>query len=261
MKREGARVILTPEHVQVELTPAGLGSRFLALLLDSLFAFGLSAFLATILALVPPAGFAYAIWVTTSFLITSAYHVYFETYHQGRSPGKKLVGLRVVDGLGLPISLEQSFVRNVVRFLDAVPLFYGVGGLACLLDSRRRRLGDVAADTLVIREGRSSDPGRRLWLSREFNSLMTPRVLRFVRHRVTLEEREFLLTLCLRSGDLEDKARFDLMGDVARHYRRTLEIDDTRLSDENLIRGLTALAFPERTVARFPRTLAAKERV
>lgn len=246
MRSARDRVILTPEHVEIRLSPAGAGSRYLALIMDSLFVVALSSFAFRLIVPLLPGGFGVAVWATLNFVVAWGYHVYFESRHEGRSPGKKLVGLRVVDGRGLPISPEQAFVRNVVRVLDAAPIFYGVGAFACQLDRQQRRLGDIAADTLVIREAAGFELEGTLARSREHNSLKVPRVLRLMRHRIGLEEREFLLALTLRAERLEAKARFDLMEDVGGYYRKKLEVDDPRLSGENLVRGLTAVLFWDR---------------
>jgi uncharacterized RDD family membrane protein YckC len=242
----GQRVILTPEHVLIHLPPAGAGSRFLALIVDAALVFGAAGFAAKLLLPLSPEGVGYALFATLNFVLTWGYHVYFETRHGGRSPGKMLVGLRVVDGRGLPLELEQSFVRNVMRVLDFAPAFYGLGACAIQLDAWRRRLGDIVADTLVVREARSFSLPAASLASRQFNSLREPRVLRLVRRRVSVEEREFLLTLCLRSQGLMPQARFDLFEDVARHYRARLELDDPNLSGENLVRGLASILSSER---------------
>ncbi|MBI5369397.1 MAG: hypothetical protein HZA54_20350 [Planctomycetes bacterium] len=120
---------------------------------------------------------------------------------------------------------------------------YGVGALACLVDPLSRRLGDLAADTLVIRE--EGQLGFRVLLppSRRFNSLRTPRTLRLIRHRIGLELREYLLTLCLRAEGLEARARFDLMEAAGRHLRERLDLDDPHLSGENLVRDLTSILY------------------
>lgn len=250
MRRRREREVLTPEHVQIRLTPAGLGSRFLALVVDASLIVSLAALATQVAGLVFPGAVGQLMAATAAFVITWGYHVYFEVRHQGRSPGKALVGIRVVDGRGLPISLEQSFVRNIVRVLDFAPLGYGLGALTAQLDREARRLGDIAADTLVIREGRTVDADRRASRSRDFNSLRTPRVLRLLRHRIGLEEREFLSTLCLRAEEMEGRARFDLMEEVGRYYRKKLDVEDLPLSGENLVRGLTAILFSDRGGAR-----------
>ena len=88
-----------------------------------------------------------------------------------------------------------------------------------LLDRRSRRLGDIVADTLVIEELAGADPTAAISGARRFNSLQNPRVLRRLRRQVGLEEREFLLALCLRADSLETGARFDLMEEVGGDHR------------------------------------------
>jgi uncharacterized RDD family membrane protein YckC len=239
------RRILTPEHVQIRLTPAGLGSRFLALLLDFFLTLSLTVAFGTAAGALLPRGVSQAVVLTGGFLINVGYPIYFEVRHQGRTLGKKLARLRVVDGRGLPITLEQSFVRNVVRALDFLPLFYGLGGLVSLLDRDHRRLGDILADTLVIHERLPLRPEGDVRLDRRFNDLRVPALQRRIRQRVTLEEREFLLTLCLRAGRLDESARYDLMEDVGTWYRKRLDIDAPHLSNENLVRDLTAVLYGE----------------
>ena len=245
MRARRERVILTPEHVPIRLTPAGLGSRFAALMVDVALILaplgGLSRFLRQALS----DNIADAVMVTVGLVVFTGYPVLFEVLGQGRTPGKRWVGLRVVDGRGLPITLAQSFTRNVVRVLDFAPLFYGLGGLVSLFDRDHRRLGDIVADTLVVRERTPLRPEGKLRLDRHFNALREPATLRRIRQRVDLEEREFLLTLCQRAGRLRDQARYDLMEEVGSYYRRRLEIDAPHLSNENLVRDLTAVLYGE----------------
>ncbi|HJX28119.1 MAG TPA: RDD family protein [Thermoanaerobaculia bacterium] len=237
------RVILTPEHVPIRLTPAGLGSRFLAMFLDFMIALSVVGLLSRIFSAVLPEGLAQAFTTTGAFLVLTGYHIFFEVRYQGRTLGKRITRLRVVDGRGLPITLEQSFVRNVVRVLDFLPAFYGIGGLASLIDREHRRLGDILADTLVVQERLPLRPEGALRLDRRYNTLRVPGMQRRVRQRVSLEEREFLLTLCLRADRLTESARYDLMEQVGDHYRQRLAIDAPHLSNENLVRDLTALLY------------------
>lgn len=244
--RRRERRIVTPEHVGIRLTPAGPGSRLAALLLDTALIAAGTVFLFSLLGHLLPGAISTAVGATLVFVLHWGYHVYFETRHQGRSPGKRAAGLRVVDGRGLPITLQQSFVRNIVRTLDFLPFFYGIGGVACLLDPDGRRLGDLAADTLVVLERRPLAVADRLTLSHRVEDLGDFDLARRIRHRVGLEEREFLATLCQRAERLEDRARYDLMEEVAAYYRKELEIDAPHLSGENLVRGLAAVLFPAR---------------
>ncbi|MDP9121040.1 MAG: hypothetical protein M3O15_06675, partial [Acidobacteriota bacterium] len=99
------------------------------------------------------------------------------------------------------------------------------------------------ADTLVVRESAPLALPSRLAAGRRHNALADPATLRRIRHRVSLEERELLLALCLRADRMEERARYDLMEEVGSYYRKRLEIDAPHLSGENLVRDLTALTF------------------
>jgi len=193
-----------------------------------------------------PAGVVVALYYTISFLLSLGWHVYFDVKRGGRSPGKRFLGLRVVDARGLPISLHQSIVRNIVRELDFAPAFYGVGTIASLLDDHRRRLGDLVAGTLVIREAKPLAERATITSERKYNSLRTARVLRLIKHRVSLQEREFLLALCLRAAKMSPEARYDLMEEVANAYREKLDVEEEQISGENFVRDLTAVLFATR---------------
>lgn len=244
--REQDVVVVTPEHVEIRLRPAGLGSRFLAMMLDFVIVAGVAALIYRVVALALPRAIGAAVYLTANFILTWGYNVWFESRYNGRTPGKRTLGLRVVDARGLPITPQQSLVRNVVRVLDAAPVGYGLAAIVSLIDRKRRRLGDLAADTLVIREEVPPERTARFVVPRQFNTLRTPRILQAIRHRISLEEREFLLAVCLRADHLEANVRYELMEDVARFYRQKLSIDDPHLSGENLVRDLTGIVFAER---------------
>lgn len=245
MSSDRSRVVLTPEHVLILLEPAGLGSRFVAFTVDFALVAGATVVVSQLAFAVPGAA-GTLVRALALLVLTWGYHVYFEVRHQGQSPGKRIAGIRVVDGRGLPLGLEQSFVRNVVRVIDALPLGYAAGAIACHVDPRRRRLGDIAADTLVVRERRALELPAPAARARSWNSLRTPRLVRLARHRVGLEERELLQALCLRAPGLQDQARVELMEDVGRHYRERLGIDDPHLSGEGIVLGLAAALVPDR---------------
>ena len=226
-----SKLILTPEHVEVRLQPAGMGRRFLAFSIDLFVSIALMVFLASVLGKVLPRTLAMPLTITGSFVIGWGYHVYFESRHEGRSPGKRSLGL------------GQCFVRSVVRVLDSAPLLYGLGALVALLDRHGRRLGDLAADTVVVSEGRTEEPDATALLAPEYNSLRTPRVLRLLRRRVGLEEREFLAALVRRAPFLEDRARYALMEEAGTWFRERLELRDLALSGEQVVKGLAAALF------------------
>jgi len=239
--------IHSPEHVPIGLVPAGLGSRYTAFLFDLLLIGAACAIVGRLGAIFP--GVGRALVITLCFFIFWSYPVLFEVLAGGRTPGKRLLRLRVVDGRGLPIRVEQSLVRNVVRVLDMIPLG-GLGIASALLDTHHRRLGDLAADTLVVDEKPRQAPDMEATGGRRHNSLRTPRIRRFVEHRLGLEERELLLALCVRAPELEERARYDLFESLGQHYRGLFGIDDAHLSGEAVVRGLVALCYGEQRASR-----------
>jgi uncharacterized RDD family membrane protein YckC len=163
MEFEDRLTIATPEGVDLELTLAGVGSRFTSALLDYLFQLLILLALALVLGLGvglrPSAGgYAAAIWAVLAFLLFVGYDVSFEVLASGRTPGKRLNGLRVVLENGGPVTFPASSVRNVLRLIDLLPGAYLVGIASILVSSRNQRLGDHAAGTLVVRERRALPP-------------------------------------------------------------------------------------------------------
>jgi len=149
--------IATPEGVDVQLTLAGVGSRFIAAVIDQSIRW--AVFLALVVGLLAAEGGEGSPWVLAGvvigfFVVQFAYDVLFETLASGRTPGKRWTGLRVVRTSGAPVGFVTSAVRNLVRLVDALPGMYLVGIIAVLASGRNQRLGDMAAGTLVVRERR-----------------------------------------------------------------------------------------------------------
>lgn len=155
----------TPENVAFGYPIAGIGSRFLAALVDSLIILILQlAVQVSLYALLNAfAGlsldselqtltWAAAIFGLVGFALLWGYYIFFELAWNGQSPGKRWVGLRVIRAEGTPITLSESIIRNLVRLVDFLPVAYGVGVVTMFIDARSRRLGDLAAGTLVVRD-------------------------------------------------------------------------------------------------------------
>jgi len=140
----------TPEGIVLELHPAGLAPRFYAFLLDWLIRlvtmYGV-AMLAGILG-----GVGMAFWLILLFALEWFYPVVFELSRSGATPGKKTFGLKVVMDNGLPITPAASFARNLLRVADFLPFGYGIAVVCMLLRKDSKRLGDLAAATLVVHE-------------------------------------------------------------------------------------------------------------
>lgn len=158
--------ISTPEQVAFHYEMAGIGSRFLASLLDHLIlGVTLGLVLCAAQAIVTIAvisngessqGAGYllaAVLVIIFFLIFWGYFVLFETIWNGQTPGKRAGRLRVIRRDGQPVRAGEVMIRNIVRLVDLLPGFYGVGLVTMFIDKDARRLGDLAAGTIVVREG------------------------------------------------------------------------------------------------------------
>jgi uncharacterized RDD family membrane protein YckC len=148
--------ISTPEGVSLELPLAGVGSRFVALLVDTLLQVTVFVGIAILLLALGAGGFTGdAVLAVAGFALVFAYPVAFELGASGRTPGKRWSSLRVVCDDGSPITFRASALRNLVRPVDAIPGLYLVGAIAVFASRSNQRLGDLAAGTIVVREQRA----------------------------------------------------------------------------------------------------------
>jgi uncharacterized RDD family membrane protein YckC len=159
--------IETPELVGIEFPLAGIGSRCVALLVDSFVqGFSFVVFLIVtilIFAALPrtatvqhhtqsadPAKWAIALMILIPFLLQWGYFALFEAFWNGQTPGKRMLRLRVIQQSGRPIGLFESMARNLIRMIDMLPGFYLVGAVCIFATRRQQRLGDMVAGTLVV---------------------------------------------------------------------------------------------------------------
>jgi uncharacterized RDD family membrane protein YckC len=159
----------TPELVSIEMPLAGIGSRFIALLVDYLiWGAGFLVVSLLFLFLLPGIGafsrisaqWATAIAIFIVFLVNWGYFTLFEAFWNGRTPGKRVARIRVIQQSGRAIGLFESMARNFVRYVDQIPFFYAVGVIVMFCNKQHQRLGDMAAGTLVVRDREEEAP---LW--------------------------------------------------------------------------------------------------
>jgi uncharacterized RDD family membrane protein YckC len=164
----------TPEQVAIRFPIAGIGSRFLALLTDSVvqgIAYAILFFIFFLILTSAPrlAGMivdrAGEKWLIAAillvvFLLRWGYYTVFEAFWNGQTPGKKLCKLRVIRDSGRQITFFESLTRNLIRAVDSLPGFYAIGIITMLCNRRSKRLGDFAAGTLVVHERAAEPP---LW--------------------------------------------------------------------------------------------------
>jgi uncharacterized membrane protein SpoIIM required for sporulation/uncharacterized RDD family membrane protein YckC len=141
----------TPEHVVIQLELAGLGSRLAAASADLFLLFLAEWLLSVVTSASGDLYWLRAVGVAIGFAIFWGYFALFETFNGGRTPGKQLLGIRVVMETGHPVTWAAAVVRNLVRFVDGLSLFF-LGFLMVLFHPQNKRLGDIAAGTIVVRE-------------------------------------------------------------------------------------------------------------
>jgi uncharacterized RDD family membrane protein YckC len=156
-------IIDTPENIEFAYDVGGIGSRFLAAIVDSLL-IGIAEIVVFVLIGLTISSLDLGASATGSvlaalggllaFAILWGYYIAFELLWNGQSPGKRMIGLRVVREGGRPITFVGSAIRNLIRIVDFLPFFYGIGVVVMFVDRRARRLGDLAAGTLVVKERR-----------------------------------------------------------------------------------------------------------
>jgi uncharacterized RDD family membrane protein YckC len=203
--------IETPEQIALEFPLAGVGSRGLALSIDSLIQ--LIAALVVILIVVftrPDLGRTWIgakNWVTAIglFLLFCLYWGYFAAFEilwNGQTPGKRQAKIRVISASGRPITVFEGIARNVMRAIDSLGL-YAVGALACAVDKKNRRLGDMVAGTVVVHE--VEEQGASYWYGQE-KSASVPSVNQAITV-LTAQEFQLIETFLSRRLDIPNPQR------------------------------------------------------
>ena len=247
--RTAALEVRTPEGVVFAQLLAGPITRFLAWLLD----------LACIGAVVTALGFvlmplqilspnlATALGTLAYFIISIGYGVACEWAWRGQTIGKRVFRLRVVDAEALRLHFSQIVIRNLLRFVDSLPFFYFVGGLVCWFNSRCQRLGDLAANTIVIRIPRIAEPDLDQLLAGKFNSLRQfPHLAARLRQEVSPAEAALALQALLRRESIQPVARVELFAEVAAHFRTKVDFPPEAtdgVTDEQYLRNVVDVLY------------------
>jgi uncharacterized RDD family membrane protein YckC len=207
----------TPEHLELRLPLAGFGPRFLAALVDSIVVtVGLTVLILVYVAVTAAfgtsgmgalvgnsVGVAIVILASLVLLLSPlAYYVVFEALWNGQTPGKRLTGIRVVMRGGVPLTFRGVMYRNLLRLIDMLPSHYFTGIVSFFASKFQQRLGDLVADTVVIREFRTRQP--YLWAGTVPSGMslapgtLTPQLTYVIssymtrRHKLTPESRELI---------------------------------------------------------------------
>ena len=233
--------VRTGEAVEIRYELAGLGSRFLAVSLDMLAQFAIILLLFLAVGLAAPAlgrassalgkyadAILLALLSLVLFLVFFGWFIIFEAWWSGRTPGKRALGLRVVRDGGFPLDPGAAVIRNLVRIAEFGLGFYTLSAISTLISKQNKRLGDLAAGTIVVRDRADPIPDLDAYLARavpaDTGLADADRVLieRFLARRPTLDR----------------TARIRLAEQIAARVRPTLRADYHHLGDEELLEFL-----------------------
>jgi len=212
----------TPEQVSLELPLAGVGSRFVAVAIDTLLQVLLFLGAAVAFVFVPSAlGLAQlgpAAAIIVAFCVYWGYFALFEIFWSGRTPGKRAADIRVIKESGRPINAYEAIARNVVRVIDLLPGTYGVGVIVMLLNRQSRRLGDFVAGTVVVHEKQLADL-RPTWTSGGRHASQAAFA------RVSTQELTLVETYLQRRFELAPDVREQRAAQIARRISKTTAIE------------------------------------
>ena len=244
--------IRTPEGITFAYQLAGPVARCMAWGVDLLAIIALGQGVSTLFAvfgLVSP-DFATALSMIAYFVVSIGYGVFTEWAWRGQTVGKRIMRLRVMDAQGLRLQFHQILMRNLLRFADLLPGCYLVGGVAMLLSRRAQRLGDLAANTVVVHIPKHAEPDLDQLLAGKFNSLRQfPHLEARLRQRATPEETRLALQSLVRRDDLEPAARVRLFADLAEHFKTLTAFPAEAVEampDEQYIRNVVDILFRPR---------------
>jgi uncharacterized RDD family membrane protein YckC len=239
--------VRTPESIEFTYALAGLGSRFLAWFVDFLIQlaviaaifFGLLFIFSKVPSGAPASDAAtklgtailIALVAFVLFVILFGYFIVFEAFWNGQTPGKKLLGIRVVRDGGYPIDFGASLVRNLIRVAELIVGFYALSAISATVSPENKRLGDIAAGTLVVRDARLAVP--------------TLDALRGGAEPVygataflSGDERALIKRFLERRDELNAAKRGELAAQLANRVRSRVPADMQRLPDEALLERL-----------------------
>jgi uncharacterized RDD family membrane protein YckC len=217
----------TPEQTALEFPLAGIGSRFLAMIIDTAIQLATGFVLLIALALAIPAvrvfasvapQWAIAIMIVAGFVIYYGYFAFFEGAWNGQTPGKRYAQLRVMKDDGRPISPYDAIARNLLRIVDQLPAFYGVAIITVFLSKQNKRLGDFVAGTVVVHE-KTVDAARPFLEIRPDDSAVAYDV-----SRITLDELRLIETFLQRRDTLDPALRGSMAAQISTRIAQKLEV-------------------------------------
>ncbi len=250
-------IIETPEQTSIEFPLAGIGSRFIAVLIDSLIQFAILLVLGLMLVglgygfrnqlrgIPPSVGtWIVAIAILFYFVLMYGYYILFESIWNGQTPGKRLTHIRVIKDSGQPITAIDAVGRNLLRIIDQLPFGYGIGVICAWISPQSKRLGDYVAGTVVVHEKPFETVAPR------WDAPAQASTHQYGANRLTPEEFALVETFLSRRGALEAGVRYDMASGIVRRIesKLTMPPEGGKPSAEKL---LEELSFERRSTAGY----------
>ena len=241
--------IRTPEGVSFPLHLAGPATRCLAwsidlaviLILQNIVSYGVR-----FLQIFSPS-LAQAFAIILYFIITISYGIILEWIWNGKTLGKRVCKLQVVDAEGLRLTLPQVVIRNLMRAVDMLPAFYLIGGVTSLLSPRYQRLGDIAAQTLVIRIIKVGKPDVATLMPDKYNSLRDyPYIVSRLQNNCPVELSSLLLKALIRRTVLKDEPRREIYSQLVQELAKCAKFPQEAtdgLSNERYLKNCVDILY------------------
>ncbi len=241
--------INTPEGIGFSLILAGPVVRFLAWLVDFLCIMALFSFAGKLISVLQiiSQDFFTGFWVLFYFFLTLFYPIFLEWFWNGQTLGKRLFNLRVMDVQGLELQPGQVVIRNLLRAIDIMPAVYMAGGMASAWSAKGQRIGDMIANTIVIRTPTVDRPELSQIRPDKFNSFKSfPHLCARLRQKVPLGISQVALGAILRRNSMAPDARVEVFRQLAIYFKeiQPFPIEATEgLSDEQYLKNMVAILF------------------
>ncbi|HXE64742.1 MAG TPA: RDD family protein [Bryobacteraceae bacterium] len=238
--------IETPEQIGLDFAVAGVGSRFLAILIDTIIqtvtgivvAIGIVA----VISVTGPGG-APSVWLLAlaalgAFLLLYGYFAIFEILWNGQTPGKRIIGVRVIKESGRPLTPAETIGRNLMRIVDQLPAMYAIGLVTMFLNSRNKRVGDLVAGSIVIRESKKNKQAPWLPAPVSQPQPFTSRPAHPGAQRISVEDLRLMDTFLNRRHDMTGDVRSRMASQILARLKGQIEIPDDGRPAEEIIEVL-----------------------
>lgn len=242
-QRQNQLVIQTQEGIRFSIPLASPVTRLVALSLDLATIMAIMSIVGLIISLMSliSADIAGAFYTLFYFVLSIGYFIFMEWRWRGQTLGKRVMKLRVMDEHGLRLRGNQLIIRNLLRFVDSLPVFYFVGGVVCLLTKRSQRLGDLAGGTVVIRYIEVTTPMLQQILGDKYNSFREhPNAEATLRQTIDPGEAEIAFQALRRRNEFDPLDRTKLFREIADYFKNRVkmpEIATFGLTDEQYVRN------------------------